>query len=285
MTKRNMFAAVCLSVLGCVFALAEDRVEGDSAKRFAELSESPWKLVFSDPCTGDWNDRWTLDGKRAMVRTGPTGMEFTAGPDPGDEAHHAVLWTRSDFEGDLKIEYEYTRLDNEHRKVTIIYVQATGSGKPGFDKDISAWADKRSVPSMKTYFANMNAYHISYAAFENQNEDPGNDYIRARRYVCSDLAGTELDKEYEKTGLFETGVPHKITIIKQGRDLYMKIKNDKKEFLCHFVNSRFAPITEGKIGLRHMNTRSARYKDFRVSVLADENPESGIPKKDTKTTR
>lgn len=283
MTKRAMFAALCLSVLGCVFALAEERVEDETAKRFAELAESRWQLVFSDPGTGDWNERWTLDGTRAMVRNGPTGMEFTAGPDPGDEAHHAVLWTRNDFEGDLKIEYEYTRLDHEHRKVTIVYVQATGSGKPGFDKDISLWADKRVIPSMKSYFENMNAYHISYAAFENKNEDPANDYVRARRYVCGDLAGTELDNEYEKTGLFETGVPHRITIIKQGRDLYMKIRNDKKEFLCHFVNSRFDPIKEGKIGLRHMNTRSARYKDFKISVLADENP--GISKKDRKSTR
>jgi hypothetical protein len=276
MTKYSIVATACLCVLGCVFTHAENHAEGDSSKRFAELLEFPWKPVFFDPCTGDWKNEWTLDGKKATIQNGPKGMDFSAGRDPTDEAHHAVLWTRKDFEGDLKIEYEYTRLDDEHRKVTIIYVQATGSGKPGFDKDIAAWADKRVVPSMKSYFNNMNAYHISYAAFENQNDDPCNDYIRARRYVCGDLNGTELDNEYEKTGLFETGVPHKITIIKHGREIYMRIKNDSKEFLCHFVNSRFDPVTEGKIGLRHMNTRSARYKDFRVSVLLDKKPEPAI---------
>lgn len=267
MTKRFLIAVACLPLLVCVFAQGENPVVGDATKRFAELSELPWKVVFSDPCTGDWKKHWTLDGKIAGVRNGPMGMDFVAGPDPSDNAHHAVLWTRNEFDGDLKIEYEYTRLDHERRKVTILYVQATGSGKPGFDKDISTWAEKRVVPAMKTYYENMNAYHISYAAFDNENDDPGNDYVRARRYVCGDLSGTELENEYARTGLFETGVPHNITIIKQGRDLFMRIKNDRKELLCHFVNSKFDPITEGRIGLRHMNTRAARYKNFEVSVL------------------
>ena len=29
------------------------------------------------------------------------------------------------------------------------------------------------------------------------------------------------------------------------------------------------PVTEGRIGLRHMYTRSARYRDFRLSALSN----------------
>ena len=120
----------------------------------------------------------------------------------------------------------------------------------------------------------MNTYHISYAAFGSKNKDAKKDYIRARRYMCRGLNGTVLENEYTNTGLFATGVPHKFTIIKSGRDLYMHLRNAQKAMLCHFVNSMFPPITEGKIGLRHMYTRGARYKDFKVSVLAKDELES-----------
>lgn len=245
--------------------------EKSSLEHFNQLMNTEWKEVFHDPCTSDWKAHWTLDGLKATVQNSSNGMEFTAGPEVFNDAHHAVLWTKQDFEGDLKIEYEYTRLDNEICMVTIIYIQATGSGEPGFDKDISAWAEKRTAPSMWMYFNNMHTYHISYAAFDIKNDIPRNDYIRGRRYICSkELKGTELDNEYMNTGLFEQGVPHKITIIKRDRNLYMNIENAQKQQLCHFINSQFPPITEGKIGLRHMYTRGARYKDFKVSILAED---------------
>jgi len=274
-----------LLVLGVSFVRADTDIKADPATRFAELVKAEWKDVFHDRCTGDWNDSWTLDGLKATVKNDANGMDFTAGPEAFNNAHHAVLWTKQDFKGDLKIEYEYTRLDNEIRRVTILYIQATGSGMPGFDKDIGAWADKRTVPSMSTYYNNMNTYHISYAAFGGRNEIPGNDYIRGRRYMCGALNGTELDNEYEKTGLFDSGVPHKITIIKRDRHIYMRIRNSEKEMLCHFVNSKFPPITEGKIGLRHMYTRGSRYKDFKVSVLVTDESESEISNKELRATR
>lgn len=285
MNNRISTVAVCLLVVGMASARAGQKAEESTAARFTELLETKWKNVFHDPCTRDWKENWTLDGLKATLTNSTNGMDFIAGPEARNNAHHAVLWTRQDFEGDLKIEYEYTRLDNEIRMVNILYIQATGSGEPGFDKDISAWAEKRAIPTMSTYYNNMNAYHLSYAAFDMRNDEPGNDYIRARRYMCRGLKGTELDNEYEKTGLFEPGVPHRITVIKLDRDIYMHIKNDRKEMLCHFVNSKFPPITEGKIGLRHMYTRGARYRDFKVSVLDKDQPESGISDREPEATR
>ena len=122
---------------------------------------------------------------------------------------------------------------------------------------------------MMSYFNRMNLYHISYAAFGQKNDDPKEDYIRARRYLPDagkGLSGTELKNEYVRTGLFKTGVPYRITVIKKGQTLFMHIQGDGREQLCHFLGDALPPIVEGRIGLRHMYTRSARYRDFRVCV-------------------
>ncbi len=260
-------AAICISASTTA---AEDEVaakQRDDLKEFAKLQELAWEEVFSDSGSEDWRTKWSLDGRNARVTNTDNGMDFFAGPEAFDDAHHAVLWTKPSFEGDLKIEYVFTRLDRETRMVNILYIQATGSGKPGFERDISAWADKRAIPAMKTYFKNMETYHVSYAAFGTNNKIIGSDYIRARRYRSGSLAGTELENEYAETGLFQTGVPHRITVIKRDRDIFMHVENEAGELLCHFENTRFPPITEGRIGLRHMYTRGARYRNFRVSEL------------------
>jgi hypothetical protein len=46
----------------------------------------------------------------------------------------------------------------------------------------------------------------------------------------------------------------------------MHVRNDEKQMLCHWDNQSLPPILAGRIGLRHMYTRGARYRDFRVSV-------------------
>ena len=83
------------------------------------------------------------------------------------------------------------------------------------------------------------------------------------------LVGTELKDEYAQTGLFETAVPYRITVTKSGQELFMYIRGDGREQLCHFRNVALPPIVEGRIGLRHMYTRGARYRHFRVSVPAE----------------
>ena len=154
-------------------------------KRFEELTAGDCRQIFLDPCTQDWQDQWFLDGKKATITSSETGMDFLAGPTALDDSCHAVLWTKQSFCGDLKIEYEYTRLDTAVRYVNILYVQATGSGKEDFKKDILQWSQFRTVPAMRKYFDHMNTYHISYAAFGMQNDDAQQDYIRARRYRAS----------------------------------------------------------------------------------------------------
>ena len=196
-------------------------------------------------------------------------MDFHAGPVHLDDSCHAVLWTQQSFAGDLKVSYEYTKLDDTVHNVTILYLLATGRGDGPYARDISRWNHLRDVPSMNMYFDHMNTYHISYAAFGMENTDPAEDYIRARRYCPADaqgLANTDLPPDHFRTGLFDTGVPHRITVIKRGDDLLMHIQNDQQEKHCRWKTDGAAPINEGRIGLRHMYTRGARYRDFRVSV-------------------
>ena len=85
-------------------------------------SSKDWKLAFSDPCTGDWQDQWFLDGEMATIENSAAGMQFSAGPVDREDAHHAVLWTKDSFAGDVKIEYDYTRTDSQRINVNILFI-------------------------------------------------------------------------------------------------------------------------------------------------------------------
>lgn len=251
-----------------------DPAPGETAFETA-AAETEWAEAFSDPCTKDWKAKWFLDGEVGSVTNSPEGMTLTAGPEFKNDAHHMVLWTKDSFEGDLKIEYEYTRLDEARNCVNILYIQATGSGKCPYAQDISKWSDLRKVPSMKTYYNHMHAYHISYAVGDKK-------YIRGRRYIPDKqgLKGTDLKPDYFTPELFATGVKHHITVIKKDRDLYMRVENPDRVVYCHMNNAELPVISEGRIGLRHMFTRSARYANFRVSRptpkrIAEAEPASG----------
>ena len=249
---------------------ASDETPKAEMKLFKQLETANWQEVFFDACTNDWAGNWDLDGLKATVENTADGMELLAGAVQGDDSCHAVLWTKQIFEGDVRIDYEFTKLDDTTHNVNILYVLASGSGADGFDEDITQWADQRTVPSMRLYFNHMNTYHISYSAFDQDNTNPQNDYIRARRYLPetgNGLSGTDLSPDYSRTGLFQTGVPHRITVICKGDDLFMRIRSGGAEKLCHWKTGDFPPVEAGRIGLRQMFTRSARYRNFRVSVL------------------
>jgi hypothetical protein len=106
--------------------------------------------------------------------------------------------------------------DTQIINVNILYIQATGIGTEGRDKDITLWNEYREVPTMSKYYYNMTPLHISYAAFPMANEDPKNDYIRIRKYPAEEgkFGDTEILPAYFKTGLFLPGKTYKITVIK-----------------------------------------------------------------------
>lgn len=235
-------------------------------QRFIELNKLEWKSIFSDSGETDWTDKWFLDGERAAIRNTPDGMVFSAGPVYNDHASHAVLWTKDVFAGDVKIVFDYTRLDTIENCVNIIYILATGTGNGLYKKDIADWSMLRVIPYMRSYFENMNLLHISFAAYGESKKD----YVRVRRYPIK--PGLPFNKiavapDYFDTGLFEPGKTYHFTIIKKSHELSMKVAGDGKSKLFSWDTSGFPPVKKGRIGLRHMFTRCSRYKDIRISVL------------------
>lgn len=238
---------------------------------FEEALAGEWQTAFRDDCTGDYKDNWFLDGEIAAVRNGPDGMRLTAGPQFKNDAHHMVLWTKEEFAGDLKIEFDFMRTDFEPACVCILYIQATGMGRAPYVEDITEWNEMRKVPSMAMYHDFMNTYHISYAVGLQSNES----YIRARRYIPQGdevaeglgkgLTNTDLEPDYFNSELFAPGVKHHFTIIKREKELFAEISNGEQTQYCHWKNSKAPGITFGRIGLRHMFTRSATYKNFTVA--------------------
>lgn len=241
---------------------------GDSNEsRFDQLNKSAeWNLDMYDYCTDNWQTQWFLDGKKAKVEYSDMGMNFCAGPKNSDDAHHAVLWTRQSFKGDVKIEYTYTRTDSQCINVNNLYIQALGTGDGFFDKDIFQWNKYREVPAMRKYYFNMNTLHVSYAAFPRVNQDPENDYVRLRKYPVKqgEFEKSEILPLFSGTGLFLPGETYKITVIKTATELFFNVKGKETEKLFYWKLTKNQSPEEGRIGLRHMYTRSANYKDFKV---------------------
>ncbi|WKN44944.1 hypothetical protein [Tunicatimonas pelagia] len=238
---------------------------------YRSLEQLAWKPILADTGQTDWQQHWSVDGDRATLKATPQGRLFCAGPIAYDNGSHAVMWTKQSFSGPIKVEYDYVRADDISRFVNIIYVQATGIGEPPYTKDISEWDSLRTIPTMSKYFTYMNAYHISFAAFDMDNEDPDNDYVRARRYpVAPDGNFTEdtaLKPDYTQTGLFKPGVRYHITIIKNNNHLTMHVEGDEKSSLFYWDTSAFPPVEAGWVGFRHMYTRCAKYDNVRIYGL------------------
>ncbi|MFA9191020.1 DUF1961 family protein [Flavobacterium sp. FZUC8N2.13] len=241
-------------------------------KEFEILNKSKqWQLQFQDSGTKNWQTKWFLDGLQANIKNTKAGMLFHAGAKAGTDTDHAVLWTKKSFKGNLKIEYNFTRKDSATKWAIILYLQATGIGVAPYVEDISKWNPLREIPAMKTYFSNMKALHISYASFENDNNDSKKDYIRVRQYPV--ISGqnfnttTEIPNPFFETGLFKTEENYTITVIKTSEKLYFKVigKNTSKLFCWSLKNQ--PSLLEGRIGLRQMASRSALYKDFSVYTM------------------
>lgn len=255
----NISALIIL--FNCIISFAQSEVTN-----FEKINQNKkWKLAFQDDCTKDWTKQWVLDGLIATVENSKEGMHFKAGLEFNNDAHHAVLWTKKSFTGDIKIEYDYTKTDNEARGVNILYIQATGDEEGVYEKDIFIWNKMREVPAMKTYFENMNTFHISYSAFGN-SEDSFH-YVRARRYPKPDdkpFKVTKLEPSYDEQGFFKTGQTYHITAIKTKEHLFFKMESKDGIELFHWDIFKIKPIIEGRIGLRQMFTRSSTYKNFKI---------------------
>lgn len=242
---------VCIVAMGSLLSGCTSTVSND------------WKLAFSDSGSNDWKSNWFLEGHKAWVTNGVDGMTYSAGPVLKENASHALLWTKRSFSGDLKIEYDYTRIDgNMDAGVNILYIQATGLGTDEWPMDIFQSTEKRWEPWMKSYFLYMNALHISYAS--------DGRYVAARRYPAAELSAfqqeTQFEPKYTDLDLFQPGETWHITAIKADDWLSFTAECEGKAHEFKWDLSQFPAVTEGRLGLRHMWTRCSRYKDIKVYV-------------------
>lgn len=259
---RHLSVTVLIAI---IFSCTSSKSRSQTATE--ELQQANWEkkeLLFQDSCTDDWTEKWFLDGLQASIKNSDKGMNFAAGKVWKNDSSHAVLWTKETFEGNLLIEYDFARTDTSGGGVIILYFHATGSGEEGYPNDLYAWREKRTVPTMSTYFRNMDAYHISYSTNRNVEDD----YVRLRRYEHQyRLKGTEILPDNFNTGLFEPGVSYHVEISRFNENITMKVRNktNPQETKTFTWDASSKPLCEaGRIGLRHMYTRSGRYKDFKV---------------------
>lgn len=236
---------------------------------YERLSGMAWQQAFADDGTGDWREHWSLDGCRGRVSNTPDGMVFAAGPVARDHGCHAVLWTRETFRGDIRIEFDYTRLDTAENFVNILYIQATGTGEGPYTHDILDWQTLRDVPYMSSYFDTMNLLHVSYAANPGV-EDPGNrDYVRARRYPRrpdEPFSDTQIEPSYNDSGMFRPGVTYTMRFMKTDHVMVLRVDGDEQTRTYEWDLRRTTPVREGRVGIRHMFTRCARYRNLSISV-------------------
>ncbi|MFH4968323.1 hypothetical protein V8G61_08975 [Gaetbulibacter sp. M240] len=233
-------------------------------------------ILLEDAMTGNWQENWFLDGKEATLSNSKDGLFFSAGTvtksdDPIQyHAHHAVLWTKQEFEGDIKICYEMTRVDDSDYGTTLLYIQAQGIGSSPYVKDISAWSKFREIPSMETYFTYMNLLSLSFR--EN---------MRCKRYPWKDenlewYPGKGLIQPMVDYGKILPGKTYLVEVEKRTNSLRLRLfeKESQKLMIDQLWNTGnilmdndLKRIEKGRIGLRHMSTRQFIYRDFKVERL------------------
>jgi hypothetical protein len=235
-------------------------------------------VLFEDPMTKDWQNNWFLDGQRAVLEHRDRGLAFITSASKVDkrvdraafDAQHAVLWTKQEFVGDIRISYTFTKLPGCSWQ-KLIYVQARGIGTEPYVEDIYAWRDLREVAKMDKYFNYMNLIALSLR-----------DEIRCKRYPWSDVErDLKLESEFlprgENKGM-EIGRELNVVVEKRRESISLRIRDI--ETGEHVVNhtwdltdetvlenreSKF--VETGRIGLRHMGGHKVVYKNFKVEKL------------------
>lgn len=223
-----------------------------------------WTTRFHEPGDEAWRERWLLDGELATVVAADGALDLASGPVAAGDAGHCVLWTRPSFAGDLRVSYRFTRLDAnlDHVSVCILYLLA--SGVPPKPADIAAWSDERRVPRMHLYFDHMQCLHVSYAC----TGGPDQRYVRARRYPSRGNfdADTRVLPSYEDLDLFLPGEEWDCAFILADGRLEFTARRERQEHRFAWDLAALPALPAGRIGLRQMRGRTARYRDLRVAT-------------------
>ena len=222
-----------------------------------------------------WQDNWFLDGQNAVLEHRDGGLNFITTASKVDkrvdrapfDAQHAVLWTRQEFEGDIRISYTYTMLPGCSWQ-KLIYVQARGIGSGPYVEDIYAWRNRREVARMDKYFNYMNLIGLSL-------RDP----IRCRRYPWSDVdqdleLASEILPRGENKGM-EIGRDLQVVVEKRKASLLLRITDAEAgghvvEHTWDLTDQKVLEgrelkfVEKGRIGLRLMGGHKINFRDFKV---------------------
>jgi hypothetical protein len=252
---------------------------GPSMTTGTSMDHSPEATVlFDDPMTGDWEKNWFLDGKRATLEHRDGGLAFVTTASGVDknvdraafDAEHAVLWTKQEFEGDIRVSYSYTKLPGCSWQ-KLIYVQAQGIGKDPYVKDIYAWRDLRQVAKMSEYFNHMNLIGLSIR-----------DEVRCKRYPWNDVAGNvELESEFLPRAEIKPmpiGREYHVVVEKRKESIKLRIADaetgelvvdHKWDLTSEKVLENRDPkfIDKGRIGIRQMGGHKILMRHFKVERL------------------
>lgn len=241
-----------------------------------DMKKSELKVLFEDPMKENWQKNWFLDGKNALLEHRDGGLAFITNASKVDkrvdraafDAQHAVLWTKQEFEGDIRISFTFTKLPGCSWQ-QLIYVQARGIGEKPYVEDIYAWRELRKVASMDKYFNYMNLIGLSLR-----------DEIRCKRYPWSDVKrNIKLESEFlprgENKGM-EIGREYNVLVEKRKESILLRITDqetgenvvDHTWDLTQNLEDKDPKFVEkGRIGLRHMGGHKLLYKNFKVEQL------------------
>ncbi|MDT8391420.1 MAG: hypothetical protein RRC34_13025 [Lentisphaeria bacterium] len=241
------------------------------------MNKDSAQVLFEDPMTETWRKNWFLDGKNAVLEHREGGLAFLTTASDVDkrvdraafDARHAVLWTRREFDGDIRISYTFTQLpDCGWQK--LIYVQARGIGTDPYVEDIYAWRDLREVASMDKYFNCMNLIGLSLR-----------DEIRCKRYPWNDSEGNKLESEFlprgENKGM-QIGRELHVLVEKRRDSILLRVTDAEtgKSVVDHawdltdqnvMKNRRLKLVDKGRIGIRLMGGHKIIFRDFKVERL------------------
>lgn len=239
-------------------------------------------ILFKDPMTKNWQENWFLDGRNAVLEHRPGGLAYMTEASKKDkrvdraafDAQHAVLWTRKEFKGDIRISYTFTKLPGCSWQM-LLYIQAQGIGKEPYVKDIYAWRDLREVARMDKYFNYMNLIALSM-------RDP----IRCKRYPWKSVEDPKTKKKKYNSEFrprapkerLAIGTEYRLVAEKRKKSLRLTVEETatgktmvdhtwdiSQEKILQGMDPRH--IEEGRIGIRFMGGYRMLFRDFTVEKL------------------
>lgn len=275
MKIRETFGS-CLTAL----ALAACHSGPSPVDRLSTGGRGSETVLFEDSMEKDWHKNWFLDGRKAKLRHRDGGLLFqstSSGVSPENknkyrekfDSHHAVLWTKEEFSGDIRISYEFTPIATSW--ANLLYIHARGIGVPPYVEDIHTWKDMREVASMDKYFNYMNLLSLSLRREIRCRRYPWNDVGRDMMRYDDNLVEPMVDHD----GL-EDGKTYRLVVDKREKSCTLRIQEiGSTEYLVDYTWDLSNPsaerrtpfVTKGRIGLRQMGGNEVIYRNFQVTRL------------------